>query len=103
MEPKKWNFDLSYAKKKPSAPPEPYKPMYILRPMGSEIDMRAKKFRRPVAYTFLVIGIIVSISMPAYAFYWKHKTMKDMEEGVYQDYDRIRTKGKTLSEIPRKY
>lgn len=101
MEDRKWKIDVNYARKE-KRPVEAYKPRYFLKPLGSDIDLKTKKFRRPVSYTFLIVGAIVAVAMPTYAFYWKNKTMKDMEEGVHEDYRRIRSKGKTLSEIPRK-
>ena len=48
------------------------------------------------------LGITAIFVSPVLGWLYVRNKMKGMEKGIYDDLSRIRSKGKTLADIPRK-
>ncbi|CAD8087792.1 unnamed protein product [Paramecium sonneborni] len=48
------------------------------------------------------LGFFCLFTMPPYAFYWKYSSMKYFEKEIYNDFNRVHSKGKSLADIPKK-
>lgn len=48
------------------------------------------------------IGVSIGVLSPFVGYWYVTSKMKVMEQGVHDDLKRIKTKGKTLADIPRK-
>jgi len=48
------------------------------------------------------LGLASFVISPLLGWLYVQSKMKSMEKGIYDDLERIKSKGKTLSDIPRK-
>ncbi len=52
---------------------------------------------------FKNIGLVAMISAPFCGYLYVNLKMVNMEKGIHDDLARIKSKGKTLADVPKKY
>jgi hypothetical protein len=52
---------------------------------------------------FKNFGLLAMISAPFCGYLYVNSKMVNMEKGIHDDLARIKSKGKTLADVPRKY
>lgn len=52
---------------------------------------------------FKNFGIFAIIASPILGYLYVNSKMVNMEQGIHDDLARIKSKGKTLADVPRKY
>lgn len=52
---------------------------------------------------FRNFGLVCFVSAPILGYLYVNHKMVSMEKGIHDDLARIKSKGKTLADVPRKY
>jgi hypothetical protein len=52
---------------------------------------------------FRNFGVVAIIASPCLGYLYVNSKMVNMEKGIHDDLARIKSKGKTLADVPRKY
>jgi hypothetical protein len=52
---------------------------------------------------FRNFGIVCFLTAPVFGYLYVNSKMVSMEKGIHDDLARIKSKGKTLADVPRKY
>lgn len=52
---------------------------------------------------FRNFGLVCFVTAPILGYLYVNYKMVSMEKGIYDDLARIKSKGKTLADVPRKY
>lgn len=52
---------------------------------------------------FRNFGFVCFLTAPVFGYLYVNSKMVSMEKGIHDDLARIKSKGKTLADVPRKY